>query len=296
MNLNKWKTHIKTFEDFNQKSIPNELKAISYKIRNDVINNGNNSFNKNYDIGVSINIIINFEQGNKKPYYSSINIYDILSNVEPIIIEVQVEDNTIDINYLMSIISHELRHVYDIFTVADDSEIEDFKKSLYIKNLKNKNKYFLDLVYISLEHELITYYNMLYELYRWIGITDKKELYKIFKTSYTYKALQKLKDFNSNNFLKDDVLDFTKEFSDKIGDEFNGDLKEYYKKWELFFHKKSNDFSSYTDSMLDDIISDIENNKIYKLYKNRYNPNTEIFKIGLSGKLFKKLLDEKNLK
>ena len=35
---------------------------------------------------------------------------------------------TIDINYLMSVITHEIRHVYDIFTISQDTEFKSFTK------------------------------------------------------------------------------------------------------------------------------------------------------------------------
>lgn len=291
MKLNKY---IKLFEDFKNKSIPEIIKKISYTIRKDLIINGNNSFKKNYNIdSINVNIIVNFKKSNKKPYYSNINIYDIIKGIEPIDIKIIVEDNKIDINYLMSIISHEIRHIYDIYTVSDDIEMEEFVKSIPINKYKNN---FINLVYLSLEHELIARHNMLYELYRWINITDKSKLYEIFKTSYVYKSLIDLNNFNHLDFINNekDILKFTNNFSNDIKDNFDGDLIKYYQKWEYFFKEKSKEFLSYIDSMLDDIIEDVKNNKIYERQCGFISYNEDINN-KISEKIFYKIIVEKNL-
>jgi len=288
--------YLKIFEDFEEKSIPNIIKKISYKIRKDIQLNGDNSFNNEYNIdGLNLHIKIIYNKGIKQPYYSNVNIYDIISGIEPIEIKVIVTDNKIDINYLMSIISHEIRHVYDIFTIKNDVEIEDFKKSMIISKYKNQNS-FISLVYLSLEHELIARHNMLYELFRWINITDKNQLYDIFKTTYTYTALQQLNNFNAEQFINNQNLlqltNFTINFSKDIKDNYI-DIYSYYKKWELFFKKKSNEFMEYVDNMLDNVINDIENNKIYERLNGFISYNEDISN-NVSYKLFNKIINEKN--
>ena len=266
-NLKKWSDFIKVFEDFNDKSFPNLLKKICSIIRKDIMKNGNNSYDHEYQID-SFNIIIkiNYIYGHKEPYYSNINIHDILTKPdESVVIPINVTDLSIDVNYLMSIISHEIRHIYDIYTVSNDSEMKDFVKSITTTKYKNKYSKFINLVYLSLEHELIARHNMLYEMYRHINITDKEKLYKLFKESYVYKALMELQKFNYLEFInRDDILNFTYEFSKSIGDEFNGNLNEYYEKWDIFFKQKSNEFLKYVDKMLIEIINDVNNNMIYE--------------------------------
>jgi len=288
--------YLKIFENFEEKSIPNMIKKISYRIRKDIQLNGDNSFDNKYNIdGLNLHIKIIYNMGIKQPYYSNVNIYDIISGIEPIEIKVIVTDNKIDINYLMSIISHEIRHVYDIFTIKNDVEIEDFKKSMIISKYKNQNN-FISLVYLSLEHELIARHNMLYELFRWINITDKNQLYDIFKTTYTYTALQQLNNFNAEQFINNQNLlqltNFTINFSKDIKDNFL-DINSYYKKWELFFKKKSNEFMEYVDNMLDNVINDIENNKIYERLNGFISYNEDISN-NVSYKLFNKIINEKN--
>jgi hypothetical protein len=258
--LDGWDDFKKVMEAFEERSIPNIIKKVCYIIRSDLINNENNSFNKNYIVeSFDINIIIEYNKNNKIPYHSDINLTKIITNpLKSVDIKVFVTDIEIDINYLMSIISHEIRHIYDIYTISRDHHMLEFKKSFHLNDYYDtKFGEFVELFYLSLEHEFIARHNMLYELYRWIEITDKKQLYNIFKTSFTYKALIMLKNFDSekyiNKFNRIELIEFTKEFSNKIEDKFI-DIDSYYKKFEIFFHKKSDEFLSYVDSMLDDII------------------------------------------
>ena len=288
--------YLQIFENFQEKSTPNIIKKISNLIRKDVTINGDNSFDKKYSIDdFNLHIILEYNNGAHQPYYSNINIYNIISGIEPIIIKVIIIDINIDINYLMSIISHEIRHIYDIYTIVDDSEMNEFIKSSIISKYKNQND-FISYVYLALEHELIARHNMLYELYRWIQITDKNELYNIFKKSYTYTALSQLNNFDSIKFVNNENIlklkTFTENFSNDIGDDFNDDLFLYYKNWEIFFKNKSKEFLSYVDEMLDDIIQDITNKKVYERLNGFISYNENILN-KLSQKLFEKLIKEK---
>lgn len=281
--------YLKLYEDFSQKSIPELIKKISYTIRKDVLTNGNISFTKHYIIDAfDILLNIRYKNGNYKPYHSDVNIYDILSGKETIDIIVDVQDINIDIDYLMSIISHEIRHIYDIYTMVEDSDFEEFKKIPIINKYKND---FTKFVYLCLEHELIARNNMLYELYRWINITDKTELYKIFKNSYTYKALIDLKNFDYKQFSKiDNCYNFTVMFSKEIGDVFDGDLEQYYKKWFDYFNNKSIEYLSYVDDMLDEVINDVKDNKIYERICGFSSYNEDIFS-NVSIKLYENFIN-----
>jgi len=298
--IKKWNQFIdensQIFEDFKDKSFPVLLKKIYSLIRKDIINNGDNFFNNNYQIdSFNIDIVINYQKGNKEPYYSNINIYDILTEPEkPVIIPVKIVDDKIDIDYLMSIISHEIRHIYDIYTVSGDVEIQEFVKSMTISKFKNKCPEFVELVYLSLEHELITRHNMLYEMYRYINIIDKDKLFEIFKKSFVYEALTKLQNFDYLEFIKKpDILEFTKEFSESIGDQFDGDLIKYYSNWNNFFKQKSQEFIEYVNDILDDIIEDVKNNEIYERLCGYISYNEDIGN-KVSLKIFEKLIENKN--
>lgn len=281
-------------ENFQEKSVPNIIKKISSIIRKDI---KNGEYNKSYSIdGIDFRIIVNYKIGDKMPYYSNINIYKILTEPElPVDIEINVVDRLIDIDYLMSIIVHEIRHIYDIYTVSDDVEMQEFLKSMTITKYKNSEfKEFINLVYLSLEHELIARHNMLYELFRWVGVTDKKELYEIFKKSYTYKALQDLKNFNYKDFIsKNDsnkLNEFTGEFAKLMNINFiNVDI--FYEKWNKIFIDRSDEFMEYVDKLLDDVIYDINNDKVYERLCGYISYNEDINN-NICGKLFKNIIEK----
>ena len=197
----------------------------------------------------------------------------------------------------MGIISHEIRHIYDVLTIVSDVEMDDFLKSKVVTKYKQNgvNLDFINLVYLSLEHELIARHNMLYEMFRWQGVTDKNELYKLFEKSYTFNALNQLKNFDYNFLIEQkDIIKFTEEFSKSIGDKFDGNIEEYYNRWKLFFKRKSEEFLGYIDSMLDEVIVDIKNDTIYERICGfiSYNEN-----IGnkISQKIFNNMISDKNI-
>ena len=298
-NIKKWEKHLDFFknsnENFNNKTIPTMVKELSRLIRIDILNDKNYK-KKLYNIGdVNIIIELNFIKYNK-PYYSNINIFEILNGSKNIPLIIELEKNY-DIDYLIGIISHEIRHIYDIYSIADETEIEDFKKSLYINSLKINNKpfiEFLDLIYLSLEHELVAYNNMLYGSYRWLDIRDKNELKNLIKKSYTYTSLKKLKNFNHKEFINkhniNNLMSFTVDFSKSFNDEFN-DLETYYKKWENYFSFKADEYLNQINLVIDEIISEKNINE-YKSIK--YEFGTEVFKMNFCTELFNKMIIEKN--
>jgi len=293
MNLRDNKNIIKLFEDFNYKSNPEIIKKICNLIRKDIINNGDRSFSKNYNIDdINLDLVIDFSLNSKHPYYSNVNIYDIINGVEPVLLRIIVVDETIDVDYLMSVISHEIRHIWDVYTVSSDYEIADFKKSIAITKFKKTGKMskFINLVYLSLEHELIARHNMIYEMFRWKNIVDKEKLVDLFEKSYINQALQQLKSFSYLEILNEpDLYNFTIEFSKNIGDNFDGDLQKYYLNWEFLFKQKSDLFLSYVDSMIDDVISDIKNNKIYE----RNNIGFISYNESIGGNYLKTIFNKK---
>jgi hypothetical protein len=293
MNLRDNKNIIKLLEDFNYKSNPEIIKKICNLIRKDIINNGDRSFSKNYNIDdINLDLVIDFSLNSKHPYYSNVNIYDIINGVEPVLLRIIVVDETIDVDYLMSVISHEIRHIWDVYTVSSDYEIDDFKKSIAITKFKKTGKMskFINLVYLSLEHELIARHNMIYEMFRWKNIVDKEKLVDLFEKSYINQALQQLKSFSYLEILNEpDLYNFTIEFSKNIGDNFDGDLQKYYLNWEFLFKQKSDLFLSYVDSMIDDVISDIKNNKIYE----RNNIGFISYNESIGGNYLKTIFNKK---
>lgn len=295
----KFKKHIELYEAFEEKSVPFVLKKMSLIIRNDILKNKQN-FIKDYSIdNFNFKVIIDFKKEKKYPYFSNINIYDIIKNPEKkLIIKIIAFDEILDVDYAVSVIIHELRHVYDILNINGEYEMIDFIKSLYIpKFRKTIFVNFINLIYLSLEHEIIARHNMLYPLLRWRNITNKSELYNIFKKTYTYDALIQLKNFNSIDFIHSfnikDLIQFTNDFINDVAKEDNfceniDDINNFYKKWEYFFQVKSKEFLKYVDDILDEIINDID--KGIPMIENKTN-NYSSYSEHIGGgakKLFKK--------
>jgi hypothetical protein len=288
-------TYLKMYEDFNDKNIPNILKKYIHIIRKDILVNDNKSFKKNYNIdSININLNVNYIYGNKQPYYSNINIYDIITNEDkPIDLSVKVVDINIDIDYLLSVIIHEIRHIYDIYTINEDNDMDSFIKTLKLEQFKNTNYYtFIYHVYLSLEHELIARNNMIYPIFRWINIIDKPKLYEIYKQTFVCEALNTLMDFDTVSFIKSipiiDLLKYTNQFITDVAKDHNickneEDLYIYYNKWESFFKEKSQEYINNIDIIFDDIILDIQNDVVYEHKKYEYNENI----IGGVYKIFK---------
>ena len=163
-----WIKYIKTFESFN-KEIPDELKVLFKKIRN-IIGNPTDSFDINIDLNtlgfcnLIIELNVTFEKLNSGisyndkdiVYYSNININDLVLGKDKTKIPINIKDIHLNVDKLSSVISHEIRHIYDVYTINEESDMKSFIKSLYYTELsKNEdNTYFLDflnLVYLSLE-------------------------------------------------------------------------------------------------------------------------------------------------
>ena len=293
MNNNRkmWSKYLKTFEDFEEKGIPDLIKSILPLIRKDLLLNGDKNFKKIYNISVyysNIEVEIVFTKSDKIEYKSKIDIMNIIDNIEndsnniiPIVI--LINDINVDIDYSLSVISHEIRHVYDLYTVNSEYDMKDFIKSMKLSNFykNDKYKYFAMLIYLSLEHELIARNNMLYPRFRWFNITDKNELYKKYNETYTKTSLKYLSSFNSvefvNSFNINELIALTNDFIRDVVFEDNfckniQDLFIFYKKWEIFFKEKSDEYLKYVDDMLDDVINDINNNNFNeKLAERNYS-------------------------
>ena len=289
INKNIWLKYLQTYEDFN-KEIPSELKVIFNKIRN-IIGIKTSSFKQTIDlndvnfIDIIIHINVNFQKINstlpysKKDitYYSNININDLLEEKHDINIPIEIKDVTLNIDKLISVISHEIRHIYDVHVVNEDSDMESFTKSLYYSFLKksetNKDsKDFLFLVYLSLEHELIARNTMIYE--NFINCKcSREELDKLFKDSSIYESFEKLSNFDYTELLKiDDIIEKTNIFINYFGGEKlcknDEDVLNFYKKWKNYFKTKSDEYILEANKILDDVYFVIKENKIEKPIKN----------------------------
>ena len=260
-------------------SIPTILKEISVILKDDLTCNITN-FNKSYEIDV-FNFTIRVSK-NKNSYYSNIDLYKILMDPSiNILIEINIPIDY-DIDYVVALAIHEIRHIYDIYTVNSENDMQSFINEFYIKKLRIGNyTNFINLIYLSLEHELIARNNMIYPYVALKNIT-KDESIKIVKESFIYKSLELLNSFNHINFIssidESELLELTNKFIEDIAKDSKicsdrNDLIEFYKKWEEYFKYIKIKWEIELNKEID---------KIYEFKRYSYNENI----IGGVDKLF----------
>lgn len=276
--------YIKTFEDFSIKTIPDELIYISDIVRKDLIQNGDKSFHKLYNIGpynFELNLI--FNNSNKNEYKSEIDVLSILLQLKndmfsKIEIPLEINSNEIDINKTISIITHELRHILDILSDSEnDFETVDFMKKESLEQFRNTKYWnFAFQIYLTLEHELIARNNMIYTSIRWCGEKDKNKIIEKYKQMYSYTSLIDIMNFNHISFIQkfkqDELLKYTNIFIKDVlkqtdfCNDYN-DLIDFYKKYQQFFIDKANEYLNYALTEIDRVCDDIVQDKIYENIK-----------------------------
>jgi hypothetical protein len=284
INKNLWDKYIKTYESFN-KEIPEELKDLFKKIRI-IIGNPTDSFNIDIDLNsldfcdLIVELEVEFEKLNSSisyqdkdiVYYSNLNIYDLISGKTKTKIPIIIKDIQLNVDKLCSVMSHEIRHIYDVYTINEDSDMNSFTKSLYYTLLKEKedDKYFsnfLEMVYLSLEHELIARNTMIWEMLSYCKCS-KQELYSLYHQSYIYKSFDILKSFdytdiiNTPNIIQKSNI-FINYFGGTLCDN-DDDVILFFKNWKKYFSYKSDEYIKAGYDVLNDILSinEFKNNKI----------------------------------
>lgn len=266
--------YIKTFEDFNIK-IPDDLKEIFNEVRK-IIGEPKDPFNIKIDLNkfnfcdiiLDIEVVFNpLRTGDKSYqdkdiiYYSYVNIYDLLMCEELIKIPIRIDDIHINIDKLISTISHEIRHIYDVYTINDESDMKSFVDSYnyaIVKKGESNNEFlnFLFLVYLSLEHELIARNTMIWEMFKNCNCS-KEELINLYYKSSIYNSFMLLDGFNYNEVIKvPDILNKVNNFIFYFkGDDCHdmSGVGNFFKKWQLYFKEKSTKYKKEALSVLDDI-------------------------------------------
>lgn len=214
-------------------------------------------FNKKYEIfGVLFNISIS----NGLSYSSHIDWNKFMDDIYEIDIKVT---NDWDLNYLVSLLIHELRHIIDFSDGAKSSGLSSFLMDRHLRNFNvGLFSEFYILVYLSLEHELLARNNQIYPYIKFKNIS-KEESLDILKKSFIWEALQNLNDFNSQSFIKkfktDDLIEKTNSFiRDVLHDsktiiENEIDLIDFYNIWEEHFKEISKNWKSILLSEVDRI-------------------------------------------
>lgn len=276
----KWSKYIEFFEGFNERSIPNILKDVSKILKTD-ISESTSKFDKKYNIDAfDFRVRLNF---NKTEYYSNINLLKIITDPSKnVYIEVNIP-TIYDVDYVVAIIIHEIRHIYDIYTINSENEMQSFVDDFHMRKLKIGNyTNFINLVYLSLEHELIARNNMIYPYVGLKNIT-KEESTKIIKESFIYDSLIKLGNFDHKSFINSmdskELIELTNLFIKDVAKKDNlcvniSDVIIFYKKWEEYFKNIKIEW---------EIELNKEISKIYEYVRPSYNEGI----IGGTHRLFK---------
>jgi len=260
--LDPWKLK-QSIKSFNKQkedvfTIPGDLKNLSNELSTELCNI-NLPYSKLIVFG-GIEIDVNIVKSNR--YYSNVNWFKFLKGDYEIIIETE-EDY--DINYVVSTIIHEMRHMIDFTDENLNSGLSsfDFELNLRKYNIDNYNTFFI-LVYISLEHELIARNNQIYPYIKFKKIKQEESL-QILKSSFIWKALDMLNTFDYNNFINafdsDTLMKITNSFikeclyDNDTRIETHDDIINFYKVWDVYFKETS---SKWKDILLSEV------NKVYE--------------------------------
>jgi hypothetical protein len=244
--MNPWKLKqgIKSFNRLPEESltIPGDLKDLSKELTIELINM-NLPYKKLINFG-GIEVDIEIKQSNR--YYSSVDWFKFLKGDYEIVIEVK---NNYDLNYVISTIIHEIRHMIDFTDENLNSGLSSFDidKNLRKYNIDIFNEFYI-LVYISLEHELVARNNQIYPYIKFKKIT-KGESLNILKQSFIWKALDMLENFDYDSFVtnfdENILIDITNRFiKECLFDndtliENRDELVNFYKVWSEYFNNIS---------------------------------------------------------
>ena len=214
-------------------------------------------FNKKYEIfGVSFNISISYDFS----YSSHIDWNKFMNDIYQIDIKVP-EDY--DLNYLVSTLIHELRHIIDFLDGAKSSGLSSFLMDIHLRNFNiGLFSEFYILVYLTLEHELLARNNQIYPYIKFKKLS-KEESFEILRKSFIWKSLQELNNFRSLSFIEkfnqEDLIEKTNSFiRDVLHDnktiiEDSKDLIDFYTIWEEHFKEISSKWNSILISEVDRI-------------------------------------------
>ncbi len=252
-------------------SIPGDLKDLSQYINNEILNS-NLPYNKLISFG---GIDINLKIIKTNRYYSNVDWIKFLSGEYEIVIEVI---QNYDIDYVVSTVIHEIRHMIDFTDENINSGLSSFDidKNLRKYNINNFETFF-KLVYISLEHELVARNNQIYPYIKFKNIS-KEESMKILKQSFIWKSLNMLNEFNYKSFInrfdKLDLMQITNSFiKDCLYDDITTiddqeELSKFYEIWNDYFKEVHIKWKSILLSEVDLVyerkLLDIDNSKNYK--------------------------------
>jgi hypothetical protein len=232
-------------------TIYNDLKELSNKLKNEITI----PFNKVINFG-GIDINLSIIVSNR--YYSNIDWYEFLNSKNNLKVEIPQE---YDIDYAISLIIHEIRHLIDFTSEYSNIRISSFDLELQLRKYRDIvsfNEFYI-LFYISLQHELVARNNQIYPYIKFKGM-KKEDSIKLIKKSFIWSYLENLTSFNHDSFIEKFEVDFLIEltneflkdvlFSDEVIEDYN-DLKLFYEKFEKYFKALSIEWKDITFKEID---------------------------------------------
>jgi hypothetical protein len=232
-------------------TIYNDLKELSSKLKNEI----NIPFTKVINFG-GIDINLSIVVSNR--YYSNIDWYEFLNGKNNLKVEIP---NEYDIDYTISLIIHEIRHLIDFTSEYSNIGLSSFDIELQLRKYRDIvyfNEFYI-LFYISLQHELVARNNQIYPYIKFKGI-KKEESIKLIKKSFIWVYLDNLNSFNHDSFVKKFKVDFLIEltneflkdvlFSDELVEDYD-DLNLFYQNFEKYFKTLSVEWKNITFKEID---------------------------------------------
>ena len=223
-------------------TIYGDLKDLSYELTKE-LSNVKLPYSKLLNFG-GIEVDIKIVKSNK--YYSNIDWVKFLKGDYEVIVEV-IEDY--DINYVVSTIIHEIRHMIDFTDENLNAGLSSFDMDMNLRkyNINTFSEFYI-LVYISLEHELVARNNQIYPYIKFKNLS-KGDSIEILKNSFIWRALDKLNSFDyekffvkfDTNFLIKTTNDFIKDclYDNETFIDNKDELILFYKVWDEYFRETS---------------------------------------------------------
>ncbi len=251
-------------------SIEFPLKKLIYIIKEKIndVKEGENiyyfDFSNEKMLPVKFNLNIKFQIKDEIDYSGKIDINELKrTNFNGFTIYIMIQDIKINYSSVYSTISHELKHVFDVYQNKPYMEPE-IMKNLYVLMNKYNNKYlyeFLYLTYLSLTYEMEARNNEIYNKLRWLKLFDDQLILKEFKKTHIYNSLMELKNFDTNAVLnnvdKDDLIIFFKEYFRLIyNKEIVSDSKLLLNKIKLLFNAIADKYLEKSKQVLEELKRD----------------------------------------
>lgn len=281
-------TKIKLFEG---KGVPNIVKTVVYEfiVPNINLKFGKNSFDfdlNNFFTGVKLTLIVEITLGKEIKYDGNINYLAILKEgFEKSIITLKIITDSININEISEALFHEITHLYELYKIKKYIHNSDWFYQSMVIDFKEENKnidvfkYFLDILYLSFDHEIRAKTAQLHSYLITKNTSNKNELIELLKSSKSYRAYLNLKNFNYKKFIKyymdsgeiNQLIAFVNILNSKFSrkDIINNvaSLETYFKKWNFHFNDSAKKYYKKMLNVIDEVVIDknkkIEENHCY---------------------------------